>query len=184
VCERRYLSNILRCLASAALAVAFLLPIAAAALEPGQAAPAFEVGYADSKLLRLSDLAGSVVVMTLESRDTTGINQPFKDALLKAFPADERLRRRIVVVPVIACFQYPWFAKGFCARGVQDSVRKVNLQLYVDMTGDVFRDYGAREDTSTVVVIDRTATVRHSTSGSIPEEEIPKLIDRISRLAQ
>ena len=121
------------------------MPVRAEALEPGQPAPAFEVSYDDSKVLRSSDLAGSVIVITCESRETRELNQPFKDALLKAFPPDERLRLNIALVPVIDCFAYPWPIKGFCVRGVQDNARRLNLQLYVDMSGKMFQDYGAAQ---------------------------------------
>jgi len=155
--------------AALVLCISVAGPRSAAALEIGQSAPAFEVRYDDAKVLRSQDLAGSVVVMTFEARDTIAINQSFKDALLKTFPAAERERLKIAVVPVVACFHYPWPGKGLCARGVQDSVKEVRLQLYVDVTGDAFRDYGARTDTSTVVIIDRAGVVRCVMAGKIAD---------------
>ncbi len=173
----------LRVCALLALTACFAVPFRSEALEPGRAAPPFELGCAESKLLRLSELAGSVVVMTLESRDTTGINQTFKDALLKAFPLEERLRLGIAVVPVAACFQYFWPANGICARHVRDSVKEVSLQLYVDMSGDAFRDYGARTDTSTVVIIDRGGAVRFVMQGKIPDEDVDSVVGLVRTLA-
>jgi predicted transcriptional regulator len=77
-----------------------------------------------------------------------------------------------------------WPIKGFCKDGVQDRCKEVNLQLYVDASGDVFRAYGARADTSTVVVIDSKARVRYVKSGKIADEDIPKLITLVSTLTQ
>ena len=88
------------------------------------------------------------------------------------------------VVPVIDCFAYPWPIKGFCVRGVQDNARRLSLQLYVDMSGKMFQDYGAASSTSTVVIIDRNATVRYIKSGRIAEEDVKGLIGRIRLLAQ
>jgi predicted transcriptional regulator len=159
------------------------MPVQAVALEIGQRAPSFEVNYDDAQVLRSADLAGSVIVITCESRETKELNQPFKDALLKAFPADERLRCNITLVPVIACFQYIWPVKGFCVRGVQDSVAQVNLQLYVDITGEVFKDYGAQLDTSTVVIIDRAGVVRYVMPGKIPDENVSSVVELVRNLA-
>jgi predicted transcriptional regulator len=161
-----------------------VMPVRVEALEVGRPAPAFEVSYDGSKILRLSDVAGSVVVMTFEARDTTKINQAFKDALLRSFPADERKRLGIALVPVVACFQYFWPIKGVCVRGVQDNVKKVNLQLYVDMSGDVFRDYGAREGTSTVVIVDRDGIVRYKLAGAIPETDVASVVELVGSLAR
>jgi len=88
--------------AALGLCACVLLTLPAAALEPGQSAPAFEVRFENSRVLRSVDLAGSVVVITCESKGTIGINQPFKDALLTAFPVRERERHKIAVVPVVA----------------------------------------------------------------------------------
>lgn len=158
------------------------MPVPADALEIGQAAPSFEVSYDDSKVLRSSDLAGSVIVITCESRETRELNQPFKDALLKAFPPDERLRCNISLVPVIDCFAYPWPIKGFCVRGVQDNARKLNLQLYVDMTGKMFADYGAASDTSTVIIIDCVGLVRYVKTGKILDAEVGSVIELVRTL--
>jgi len=160
------------------------MPVRAEAVEPGQPAPAFEVSYDDSKVLRSADLAGSVIVITCESRETREINKPFKDALLKAFPPDERLRLNIALVPVIDCFAYPWPIKGFCVRGVQDNVSMLNLQLYVDMTGKMFQDYGAVSSTSTVIIIDREGVVRYMMPGKIPDENVGSVVEMIRTLAQ
>lgn len=158
------------------------MPVRAEALEINQSAPPFEVSYDDSKVLRSSDLAGSVIVITCESRETKELNKPFKDALLKAFPPDERLRRIIALVPVIDCFAYPWPIKGFCLRGVQAEARKLNLQLYVDMSGKMFQDYGAASSTSTVVIIDRNGVVRYVMPGKIPDENVGTVVELIRTL--
>ena len=177
------MKRLLGCTVLALLTCVFL-PLRAAALEPGQRAPAFEVQYEGSRVLRSSDLAGSIVIITCESKNTTGINQAFKDALLKAFPADERQRLNIVVVPVIACFQYIWPVTGICERGVQDNVARVNLQLYVDMSGKMFQDYGAASDTSTVIIIDRAGVVRYVMPGKIPDAEVPSVVELVRSLAE
>jgi predicted transcriptional regulator len=167
-----------------ALMCCAVMPVRAEALEVGQPAPAFEVNYDDSKVLRSADLAGNVIVITCESRESKDINNSFKDTLLKAFPPDERLRRKISFVPVIDCFAYPWPIKGLCVRGVQKNARRLKLQLYVDMTGDMFAAYGAVSDTSTVVIIDRKATVRYMHSGRIPGGDIEGVIELIRTLAR
>lgn len=160
------------------------MPVRAEALEVGQPAPSFEVSYDDSKVLCSADLASSVIVITCESRETKELNQPFKDALLKAFPADERLRRNIALVPVIDCFAYPWPVKGFCVRGVQDNASKLNLQLYVDMSGKMFQAYGAVSSTSTVIIIDRAGVVRYVMRGKIPDGDVGSVVELIHTLAQ
>ena len=167
-----------------ALMCCAVTPMRVEALEVGQPAPAFEVSYDDSKVLRLADLAGNVIVITCESRETKDINNPFKDTLLKAFPPDERLRRKISFVPVIDCFAYPWPIKGLCVRGVKKNARRLKLQLYVDMTGKMFADYGAESDTSTVIVIDRQSIVRYVHSGKIAEADVAAVIERIRNLAK
>jgi predicted transcriptional regulator len=167
-----------------ALITCGLLPLPAAALEPGQRAPAFEVQYEGSRVLRSADLAGSIVIITCESKHTTAINQAFKDALLKAFPADERRRLNIVLVPVVACFQYIWPVTGICERGVQDNVARVNLQLYVDISGDMFKNYGAAADTSTVIVIDRSSIVRYVMAGKIPDAEVGSVVELVHSLVE
>jgi predicted transcriptional regulator len=160
------------------------MPVRAEALEVGQPAPSFEVRYDDAKVLRSADLAGSVMIITCESRETKELNQPFKDALLKAFPADERLRRNIALVPVIDCFAYPWPIKGFCVRGVQDNARRLNLQLYVDMSGKMFQDYGAVSSTSTVIIIDRAGVVRYVMPGKIPDGDVDSVVELVRTIAQ
>jgi predicted transcriptional regulator len=159
------------------------MPVSAEALEVGQTAPSFEVSYDSSKVLRSAELAGSVIVITCESRESKDLNTPFKDALLKAFSPEERLRRKISLVPVIDCFAYSWPIKGFCVRGVQAEARKLNLQLYVDMTGKIFADYGAASDTSTVVVIDREGFVRYVMAGKIPEADVACVVELVRTLA-
>jgi predicted transcriptional regulator len=167
-----------------ALFACVLLPFPSAALEPGQRAPAFAVQYEGERVLRSSELAGSVAVITCESKHTTEINQAFKDALLQAFPADERRRLTIVLVPVIACFQYIWPVTGICVHGVQDNTERVNLQLYVDMSGEMFEKYGAATDTSTVIIIDRTGVVRFVMKGKIPDAEVASVVEIVRTLAQ
>jgi len=178
-----YIMNYILNTAAVALLCCVALPGQAVAIEAGQPAPAFEVSYDDSKVLRSADLAGSIIIITCESRDTVDINKLFKDALLQTFTADERLRRNIALVPVVDCFAYPWPIKGFCVRGVQKNARSLNLQLYVDMSGKMFTDYGAESDTSTVVIIDRNATVRYAQSGRIPDGDIAGLMELISTFA-
>jgi predicted transcriptional regulator len=169
--------------AAVALLCCMALPAPAEAIEAGQPAPAFEVSYDDSKVLRSAELTGSVIIITCESRDTKELNKPFKDALLQTFTANERLRRKIALVPVVDCFAYPWPIKGFCVRGVQKNALRLKLQLYVDMSGKMFTDYGAESDTSTVVIIDRNATVRYVKSGRIPDGDIAGLMELIRTLA-
>jgi predicted transcriptional regulator len=159
------------------------MPMRVEALEVGQPAPSFEVSYDGSEVLRSADLAGSVIVITCESRESKEINKSFKDALLKAFPPDERLRRNISLVPVIDCFAYSWPIKGFCVRGVQAEARKLNLQLYVDITGKMFADYGAASDTSTVVIIDRAGFVRYVMEGKIPEADVGFVVELVHTLS-
>jgi len=171
-------------IAAVVLFVCGIMPGQAEAIEIGQPAPAFEVSYGDSKVLRLADLADSVIIITCESRETKDINNPFKEALLQAFPADELLRRKISLVPVIDCFAYLWPIKGLCVKGVQKNTRRLQLQLYVDMSGKMFADYGAESDTSTVVVIDRQSTVRYVHSGKIAEVDVASVIELIRILAK
>lgn len=159
------------------------MPARSEALELGTLAPAFELGYDVSKVLRSADLAGSVIVITCESRETKDLNKPFKDALLQAFLPDERLRRNISLVPVIDCFAYSWPIKGFCVRGVQAEARKLGLQLYVDMSGKMFEDYGAASNTSTVIIIDREGFVRYVKAGRIPEEDVACVVELVRTLA-
>jgi predicted transcriptional regulator len=161
-----------------------LLPEPAAGLQAGQRAPAFEVCYESSRVLRSSDLAGSVIIITCESRETREINNPFKDALLQAFPAEARRRHKIAIVPVVSCFEYPWPIKGICARRVQDSARALGLQLYVDISGKMFQDYGADSDTSTVIIIDREGVVRYVMRGKIPGEQVGSVVELVRRLAE
>ena len=111
-----------------------VMPVRGEALEVGQPAPAFEVSYDDSKVLRSADLAGNVIVITCESRETKDINNPFKDAVLQAFPVEGSSFSGIVIVPVVACFNYFWPIKEFCVREVQDSASTLKLRLYVDKT--------------------------------------------------
>lgn len=166
------------------LLLSTMLPSAARALETGQRAPSFELSYDDEKVLRSADLAGSAIVITCESRETKELNQPFKDALLKAFPPDERLRLNIALVPVIDCFAYPWPIKGMCVRGVQDNASKLNLQLYVDMSGKMFQDYGASSSTSTVIIIDREGVVRYVMRGKVPDADVGSVVELVRGLAQ
>ena len=90
--------------------------------------------------------------------------------------------RKIALVPVIDCFAYPWPIKGFCVRGVQDNARKLNLQLYVDMSGKMFQDYGAASSTSTVIIIDRAGVVRYVMPGKIPDENVGSVVELASKL--
>jgi len=142
------------------------------------------VSYDGSEVLHSDDLARQVIIITCESRKTVDINKPFKDALLQIFPPNERLRLKIFLVPVVDCFVYPWPIKGFCVRGVQDAARSLNLQLYVDMSGKMFQDYGAASDTSTVIVIDRSATVRYVMPGKIADTDVASVIELVRTLTQ
>ena len=87
-------------------------------------------------------------------------------------------------MPVIDCFTYPWPIKGFCVRGVRDNARRLNLQLYVDMSGKMFQDYGAVSSTSTVIIIDREGVVRYVLSGKIPDEGVGSVVELVRSLAQ
>ncbi len=175
--------NYMASVAAAVLLVCGVMPEQAGALEAGQTAPAFELSYDGSEVLRSADLAGRALIITCEARGTIHINKPFKDAVLKAFPVKRTPSPALAIVPVVACFGYPWPIKGFCVRGVRDSSRSLNLRLYVDTTGEMFRDYGASADTSTVIITDRSATVRYVKAGRVPDEAIAGLIELIRTLA-
>jgi predicted transcriptional regulator len=60
----------------------------------------------------------------------------------------------------------------------------LNLQLYVDMTGKMFADYGAASDTSTVIIIDCVGLVRYVKAGKIPEETVGSVVELVRTLAQ
>lgn len=159
------------------LAVLLLLtpvPSHADRQEPGagDTAPEFTVVTGSGIQLQSGSLRGRVVVITYETKETTDMNQKFKDAVLRHCRSDRAAQRAIEIVPVINCFKYVWPGSKICASQVRKNARRLGLEIYIDHDGRMFEDYGMSDNESTVVIIDKKGLIRYRKSGRLSSEDV------------
>lgn len=156
-----------------------LLPAAAFALEPGDRLPAFSVPAENSRISS-QDIAGRVAIITCEAKGTAELNRPFKKAV------QERWRQSPdadpAIVPVINCFGFFGLAASICASRVAAAAKKEKLVLYTDNSGDMFRDFGAAGDQSTIIIADKKGIVRFVHAGRLDPDGVKQAVQLIEGL--
>lgn len=171
-------------LANVFLLVTIIRPVSVEALEVGDAAPAFTV-YAEGKEpLHSAALAGKVIILTYEAKDTVDKNKRFKDRVLEDFPREPDKVGSVTIVPVISCFEFIWPFSRFCINEVQRNASRLRLSLYDDRTGRLFKDYGMQENESNVVIIDQYGIIRYRHAGKIKNTDITGVIGLVHALEQ
>lgn len=130
-----------------------------------------QVFDSEDRSLSLKSLAGQVVILLYESRDSTEQNRIFKDHLiaLKQKGGDFR------VVPIVDCSSASLWFKGIWKGQIREHSVKEGVDIYCDWTGDAGKAYASNPGVSNVYVIDKGGLLQYQHTGAVPSSDMPKI---------
>ena len=148
----------------------------------GDAAPEFEVYSTHASSLHSSSLNGKVLVITYETKDVVDKNKAFKDKVLELYSTDTSKNQPVRIVPIINCFKYKWPINKYCFKKTQGSARDLGIPIYYDKNGNMYEDFGMKDDESNVFVVDKDGTVSYIKQGKLNDTEIGHVMKLIHEL--
>lgn len=134
--------------------------------------------------MQLADFRGRVLLITYEDRHHTSTNQSFKNAVSAWFAHHPGLAARVAVLPIISCFQYFGPIRAVCIDRVGRNARRLGRQLYVDVQGEMFRDWGLSHELPAVIVVDGAGIVRFFGQGCLNSAQVAEAIARLEKAAR
>ena len=131
----------------------------------------------------LAKLKGKPTLVFYEERDSTALNQTFKDELFRR-GKEENLLDAVNVVAVADLQGYDWFpARNFARAGVRDAEKKAGIPVYVDWSGAMkSKPWSMKEKTSNVVLLDAGGAEVMRLSGKLDASARARLFDGITAL--
>ena len=167
------------------LVIVFLLVFCsvASSAEVGMSAPSFSVKSGDGQTLTLDAVKGKVISLIYETKEVVEENRKLKTAL-RQFRSEnpELVRDNLVSVPVINCSSASWAITKIWQFKLKENSQKEGLTIYGDWDGRMFADYGMKDKTCNVLLIDKKGIIRYTMVGRVPDEEIPQIIDLLKTI--
>lgn len=164
-----------------ALALTALLTTAGSAgavprLSP--ASPPIEVVDAWDRSHDVRAHLGMPIVLVYEDKDSSRMNQPFKNELARLLSSDERFRRGVAVFPVADVDGYDyWPARGFVKKAIREESLKQGTTIYCDWSGRVRTAVGLQKGTSNIVLFGKDGAVRFFHAGALSEGQRAQLLE-------
>jgi predicted transcriptional regulator len=153
-------------------------------LETGVQAPPFNLESGDNEKISLDRIKGKIVIIIYEAKNVIEQNRAFKNELTSLIDRSEVLKAQSTVLPVINCTSASWATKRIWKSNLRKNSKKENVTIYGDWDGKMFADYGIKDNTSNVVVIDANGIIRYFGSGKLDENEINKVKELLNRLVR
>ncbi|WAC08802.1 MAG: hypothetical protein OS130_06350 [Thermodesulfobacteriota bacterium] len=146
-------------------------------------APFFCVRTGDDQELNLDMVKGKVLTLWYETKEVVEKNKTLKNALKNFYLAmPENLRPQYARVPVVKCFPVSWPIIKIWKYKLKENSKKEGITLYGDWDGEMFTDYGIKDNESNFVIIDKKGFIRYRAAGKIEDEEIKKIIELLKSL--
>ncbi len=166
-----------RRLAALAAALLALVEVPAGAVpSPGAPHPEVQLEDAWDRTIRLSQLAGTPILVVYEDRGSAHVNDPLKSELSELAKGD-KYKQSIALVAVadVSSFDF-WPARGFVKGAIRSESHKQGTTIYCDWDGHVRRALGLDRGTSNVVLFGRDGRVLFAQSGTVAPEQRRALI--------
>ena len=145
-----------------------IFPIFAHAIQIGTVAPPFNVSAGDGSKMSLADVSGKVVIILYETKDVIEINRPLKNMLNELFT--DNIKKSAIVLPVINC-SHATFISAWKSN-LRKNSEKEQLTIYGDWDGAMFKDYGMKDKTNNIIIVDKKGMVRYSNFSKLSDEDI------------
>lgn len=173
-------SGCCRMVAAACVGCALLAAVPALAVTVGETAPRFRVESGSDEVLSSEMIAGKVAVIFYETKDTIELNRALKDRLNAWYLTEPPgVREEIARVAVIHCSS---FMPVVWKRNLREHSKKEGLTIYGDWDGSMAKAYGMEPDTSNLLIVDRSGTVRYRRAGVVAEAEFPGIEKLLTEL--
>ncbi|MCK4640654.1 MAG: redoxin domain-containing protein [Candidatus Marinimicrobia bacterium] len=152
----------------------------------GKPAPGFSVTSGDNETITFNQLSNKVVIIFYETKDkeVLALNKNLKNELRQFIEnVPDSVISKIVRVPVIDCRKASWLSKSIWKSKLAQSSKRKNLIIYGDWDGEFAQKYKISDNNSNFTIIDKNGIIQYKTSGKIPEQEFPGIINLINKLA-
>lgn len=162
---------------AALLAVVFLSLLivptfAASTLDVGSRAPAFDLKDQFGKSWSLSGLGGSVTILVAADSDSGRAMGPWVDAM-KA-----RYTGKATILGLLDLHRVPGIGRGIARSRIKSETKD---PLMLDFNGSISRAYGISSKYPTVVVIDKTSTIRAIARGPYDQPSMKTITDAVDQ---
>lgn len=148
-----------------------------------RAAPDFKVIAADKDTLSLNDIRSKVAVIFYESKGAIEQNRKLKNALNEFYARQpDSFKKDIARIGVINCRGV--FFRSAWEDGLRSSTLKEGITIYGDWDGKMSADYGAKDNQSNVIIIDKRAVIRYFASGEVEDGGIREIEGLLGRLVR
>ncbi|MCS6900864.1 MAG: glycosyltransferase [Polyangiaceae bacterium] len=132
---------------------------------------------ADGKVIKLETLVGKPILIVYEDKDSTKMNQSFKDELSKLAKGDKyKDKVALAAVADLTAYNY-WPIKGFVKDSIREESKKLGTTIFCDWTGHVQVSYAFRKKTSSVVLLNKQGRVIFASEGKMSAEQRKQVID-------
>lgn len=145
----------------AVLVAVLLVPVfAQPALEVGSRAPDFDLKDQFGKQWSLSGLGGGVTILVAADSDSGRAMGPWVDSLKAKYAG------KVTILGLLDLHTVPGIGRGIARSRIKSETKD---PMMLDFNGATGRAYGVNSKTPTVVVIDKTSTVRAVDRGAFDQ---------------
>jgi hypothetical protein len=153
-------------------AALLLAPAFAAAPEVGARAPEFDLKDQFGKAWKLADLGGAVTILVAADPDSGRAMGPWVDALKNRYSGKAR------ILGLLDLHTVPGIGRGIARSRIK---RETKDPMMLDFGGIVSRAYGVSSKHPTVVVIDKTLTVRAAVTAAYDKEQFETITSAVDK---
>lgn len=151
------------------------------ALTAGDPMPGFSV-MSGGKSFSESFFTARVLIITYETKETTAVNQAFKDRVLEKYPPARQTG--LLSLAVINCSKYFLPIRNICISRVDQASDKLPITVYTDIDGGMFSDFFIKDNESNIFIADKERVIRYVKTGKMTGEEIDAALKLIEALLQ
>ena len=168
------------------LLAAMILPFTAAQgkLEVGKTAPEWVLTDAAKKEFTMNSWPGKVLQINYVDPDNDDLNDPFNDAINKAVDIDKIIDQNSFKGFGIVDLQSTKLPDGLVRVIAGRKAKKYDTTILFDYKGFLHESWGMPMDSYTVVIVDKNRIVRGVYKGKIADNDIPGIIDMITKLTK
>jgi hypothetical protein len=132
---------------------------------------------ADGKIVKMESLVGKPILIVYEDKESTKMNQSFKDELSKLAKGDKyRDKVALAAVADVTAYNY-WPVKGFVKDSIREESKKLGTPIFCDWDGHVRVSFTFRKKTSSIVLLNKQGRVIFAAEGKLSSEQRQKAVE-------
>lgn len=152
-------------------------------LKVGDKATPWSFPDVDKKMFSMKSWEGKVLQINYVDPDESDLNDAFNDVIDVAADDGTFLREGFKGFGIVDC-KASWKPNFLIKVIAGKKAKKYDTTILFDTEAVLRKQWGLKEDSYNIVIVDKKRIVRYISKGKVPDKDIPKIVKMIADLSR